>query len=48
MKVESLGLNHWVSFSATVHTVSPSSLALSSGHFRIAPPQLSIGSPRCF
>src|SRR4026208_1142023 len=48
MKGESLGLNHWLSFSATVHTVSPLSSALSSGHLRIAPPQLSSDMPKCF
>src|ERR1700712_3691478 len=48
MKVEVLGLNHSPSFSATCHTVTPRSSALSSGHFRIAPPHSSSGSPRCF
>src|SRR6185295_430374 len=48
MKEESLGLNHWLSFSATCHTVRPRSSALSSGHFRIAPPKSSRGMPRCF
>ncbi len=48
MNAESLGLNHRLSFWATVHTVRPLSPALSSGHLRIAPPQLSSGMPRCF
>src|SRR5690606_1767812 len=47
MKVESLGLNHWLSLSATCHTVSPSSSALSSGHLSTAPPNPSSGMPRC-
>src|SRR6266446_845772 len=47
MKGESLGLNHWLSFSAICQTVRPLSSALSSGHFRTAPPKLSSGMPRC-
>src|SRR5688572_21421846 len=48
MKEDSLGLNHLLSFFATVHTVSPLSSAVSSGHLRIAPPQSLSGMPRCF
>src|SRR6185295_11193178 len=48
MKEELLGLNHWVSFSATCHTVRPRSSALSSGHLRIAPPKSSSRRPKCF
>src|SRR5690606_12166623 len=47
MKDESLGLNHWLSLSATCHTVRPSSSALSSGHLSTAPPKPSSGMPRC-
>src|SRR5262245_53443677 len=48
MKEDLLGLNHWLSFPATCHTVRPRSSALSSGHLRIAPPQSSSVRPRCF
>src|SRR5256885_1526426 len=48
MKEDLLGLNHWLSFSATCHTVRPRSSALSSGHLRIAPPKSSSGMPKCF
>src|SRR5882724_2298633 len=48
MKEELLGLNHWLSFSATCHTVRPRSSALSSGHLRIAPPKSSSSMPKCF
>src|SRR5215471_2605855 len=48
MKEDLLGLNHWLSFPATCHTVSPRSSALSSGHLRIAPPKPSSVSPKCF
>src|SRR6266566_8307957 len=48
MKDESLGLNHWLSLSATCHTVRPRSSALSSGHLRIAPPKSSSVIPKCF
>src|SRR6266853_4416321 len=47
MKEDLLGLNHWLSFSATCHTVRPRSSALSSGHLRIAPPKSSSDMPRC-
>src|SRR5687768_4471079 len=47
MKDELLGLNHLLSLFATLHTVSPLSSALSSGHLRIAPPQSSSAIPRC-
>src|SRR5687767_1215051 len=46
MKLEVLGLNHWLFFSATCQTVRPPSLALSSGHLRIPPPQDSNWIPR--
>ena len=39
LKLEGLGLNHSVFFSATCHTVRPWSSDLSSVHLRIAPPQ---------
>src|SRR5262245_32943440 len=48
MKEELLGLNHLLSFAATVQTVRPPSPALSSGHLRMAPPQSSSVMPRCF
>src|SRR6185436_14100774 len=48
MKEDLLGLNHWLSLSATCHTVRPRSSALSSGHLRIAPPKSSSGMPKCF
>src|SRR4029434_2031616 len=48
MKEDLLGLNHWLSLSATCHTVRPRSSALSSGHRRIAPPKSSSGMPKCF
>src|SRR5213594_2069846 len=48
MKEDLLGLNHWLSFSATCHTVRPRSSALSSGHLRIAPPKSSSDMPKCF
>src|SRR6185436_20129563 len=48
MKEDLLGLNHWLSFPATCHTVRPLSSALSSGHRRIAPPKSSSGRPKCF
>src|SRR3989442_11403549 len=48
MKEDLLGLNHWLSFSATCHTVRPRSSALSSGHLRIAPPKSSRDMPKCF
>src|SRR5882724_4651934 len=47
MKEDLLGLNHWLSFSATCHTVRPRSSALSSGHLRIAPPKSSSRRPKC-
>src|SRR5207244_365463 len=47
MKEESLGLNHLLSLPATVQTVSPLSSAVSAGHRRTAPPQLSSFMPRC-
>src|SRR5262245_18533 len=43
-----LGLNHWLSLSATCHTVRPPSSALSPVHRRIAPPKSSSAIPRCF
>src|SRR5215468_2918858 len=46
MKLEVLGLNHFDSRSATCQTVRPPSPALSSGHFRIAPPHSSSARPR--
>src|SRR5882762_4521552 len=48
MKEDLLGPNHWLSFSATCHTVRPRSSALSFGHLRIAPPKSSSCMPRCF
>src|SRR4029077_1319938 len=48
MKEDLLGLNHWLSFPATCHTVRPLSSALSSGHLRIAPPKSSSDMPKCF
>src|SRR4051812_39350024 len=48
MNEEVLGANHWLSRPARLHTVSPLSSAVSSGHFRIAPPHSSSESPRCF
>src|SRR5215203_2973371 len=48
MNEEALGANHWLSRPATLHTVRPLSSALSSGHFRIAPPHSSRERPRCF
>src|SRR6188508_3341891 len=48
MKEDLLGLNHWLSFSATCHTVRPRSSAVSSGHLRMAPPKASSDMPRCF
>src|SRR5437899_815574 len=48
MKEDLLGLNHWLSFPATCHTVRPWSSALSSGHLRIAPPKSSSVMPKCF
>src|SRR6185503_10091268 len=48
MKEDLLGLNHWLSLSATCHTVRPRSSALSSGHRRMAPPKSSSGMPKCF
>src|SRR4029077_4653980 len=48
MKEDLLGLNHWLSFPATCHTVRPRSSALSSGHLRMAPPKSSSARPRCF
>src|SRR5512145_1721879 len=47
MKDASLGLNHWLSFSATCQTVRPPSSARSSGHLRMAPPNGSSDMPRC-
>src|SRR6266850_4056499 len=47
MKEDRLGLNHWLSFPATCHTVRPRSSALSSGHLRIAPPKSSSVMPKC-
>src|SRR5262245_8801363 len=47
MKLDSLGLNHSVFFSATCQTVRPRSSALSSGHLKIAPPHSSSARPRC-
>src|SRR6516162_6416256 len=46
MKLDVLGLNHFDSRSATCQTVMPPSPALSSGHFRIAPPHSSSAKPR--
>src|ERR1041384_7219855 len=48
MKEDLLGLNHLLSFAATVHTVRPRSSALSSGHRKMAPPQSSSANPKCF
>src|SRR6266566_5166248 len=48
MKEDLLGLNHWLSFAATCHTVRPRSSAKSSGHLRIAPPKSSSDMPKCF
>src|SRR5512132_2234126 len=48
MKEDLPGLNHWLSFAATCHTVRPRSSALSFGHLRIAPPKSSSGMPKCF
>jgi hypothetical protein len=47
MKAEVLGLNHLLSFFATDQTVSPPSSAVSSVHFRMAPPNGSSVIPRC-
>src|SRR5436190_6614039 len=47
MKSAVLGPNQSVSFSATCHTVTPRSSALSSGQRRIAPPKSSRRRPRC-
>src|SRR4051812_9975730 len=46
MKLDALGLNHSLLFSATCQTVRPRSSALSSGHFKIAPPHASSANPR--
>jgi hypothetical protein len=46
MKLAELGWNHRVSGAATLQTVTPASLAVSPGHRRMAPPQLSTSSPR--
>src|SRR5258705_8141910 len=48
MKEDLLGLNHWLSLSATCHTVRPRSSALSFGHLRMAPPKSSSAMPKCF
>src|ERR1700689_3110635 len=48
MKLDSLGLNHFVAGSATIHAVAPLSSALSSVHSRAQPPQSSSLMPRCF
>src|ERR1700683_1256494 len=48
MKLDSLGLNHFVLGSATCHAVTPLSSALSSVHSRPQPPQSSSLMPRCF
>src|SRR5688572_18219102 len=47
MKAESLGLNHWLSLSASAHTVRPLSSALSSGQRRTAPPKSDSSMLRC-
>src|SRR5216684_171321 len=48
MKLDSLGLNHFVFGSATCHAVAPLSSALSSVHSRAQPPQSSSLMPRFF
>src|SRR5512140_2577442 len=48
MNDDVLGLNHLLSFAATLHTVRPPSSALSSGHLRMAPPKSSSVMPRFF
>src|ERR1700678_2259613 len=48
MKLDSLGLNHFVFGSATTHAVAPLSSALSSVHSRAQPPQSSSLMPRFF
>src|SRR5271155_185701 len=48
MKLDSLGLNHFVFGSATAHAVAPLSSALSSVHSRAQPPQSSSLTPRFF
>src|ERR1700690_2299710 len=48
MKVDSLGLNHFVAGAATAHAVAPLSSALSSVHSRAQPPQSSSLMPRFF
>src|SRR5258708_6932500 len=48
MKLDSLGLNHFVLGSATCHAVTPLSSALSSVHSRPQPPHSSSLRPRCF
>src|ERR1700685_3015432 len=48
MKLDSLGLNHFVFGSATAHAVAPLSSALSSVHSRAQPPQSSSLMPRFF
>src|SRR6059036_1616763 len=47
MKDDLLGLNHWLSFSATCQTERPRSSALSSGHLRTAPPNSFSAIPKC-
>src|SRR5580704_11110097 len=48
MKLDSLGLNHFVAGAATAHAVAPLSSALSSVHSRAQPPQSSSLMPRFF
>src|ERR1700683_2255629 len=48
MKLDSLGLNHFVFGSATTQAVAPLSSALSSVHSRAQPPQSSSLMPRFF
>src|ERR1041385_2703858 len=48
MKLDSLGLNHFVLGSAISHAVTPLSSALSSAHLSAAPPHTSSSIPRCF
>src|ERR1019366_6451200 len=48
MKLDSLGLNHFVFGSATTHAVAPLSSALSSVHSRAQPPPSSSLMPRFF
>src|SRR5689334_237685 len=48
MNDDVLGLNHLLSFDATLHTVRPPSSAVSCGHLRMAPPKSSSVNPKFF